>query len=233
LQIQLSGLVVIVGNYGCGKSEVSINLAIHHRRLHPDVRIADLDLVNPYFRSREARHQLRRLGVEVILPPDQLLHADLPILSPAVAGLIRHPGGLTVLDVGGEDTGAAVLAALGEAFRGREAQVLQVVNPMRPDTSTIDKCLKIRDGIERVAKLRITGLIGNANLIEETRLEHLLDGFAFVHELSGASGLGIAFITAPRELMPALEHSRPACPVLPIDRQLVPPWRKASKVNAD
>ncbi|MGA9179099.1 MAG: cobalamin biosynthesis protein CbiA, partial [Desulfobacterales bacterium] len=88
---QVTGIVIIVGNYGSGKTEVSINLAVHQRRAGVDVKIADLDLVNPYFRTREARKPLLKMGIEVVVPEEKYLQADLPILSPAVAGLIRHP----------------------------------------------------------------------------------------------------------------------------------------------
>ena len=73
MEIDLTGIVVVVGNYGSGKTEVSINLAVHRKRAGVDVRIADLDLVNPYFRTREAKGQLADLGIEVILPPEQYL----------------------------------------------------------------------------------------------------------------------------------------------------------------
>ena len=113
MDISLSGIVVIVGNYGSGKTEVSINLAVHCKRKGLDVRIADLDLVNPYFRTREARKALETFGIEVVLPPQEYLQADLPILSPTIAGMIRQPDGLVILDIGGDDAGAMVLAALG------------------------------------------------------------------------------------------------------------------------
>jgi len=108
LEISLNGIVVIVGNYGSGKTEVAINLAVNRKRSGLDVRIADLDLVNPYFRTREARKALEALGIKVVLPPQEYLHADLPILSPTVAGMIRQPDGLTLLDVGGDDAGFTV-----------------------------------------------------------------------------------------------------------------------------
>ena len=169
VDLRLGGVVVIVGNYGSGKSEVAINLAAYHRQAGLRVRIADLDLVNPYFRSREARGALAELGIEVVLPPDQYLQAELPVLSPMVAGIIRQPGELTILDVGGDNVGAMVLAALGDAFAaGAAPQVLQVVNPLRPATATHAGCLKIRREIEAAAGLSVTGLIGNANLIDET-----------------------------------------------------------------
>ena len=112
MEISLNCIVGIVGNYGSGKTEVSINLAVNRKRSGLDVRLADLDLVNPYFRTREARTQLEALGIDVILPPEQYLHADLPVLSPVIAGMIKKTDGLTLLDLGGDDVGALVLAAL-------------------------------------------------------------------------------------------------------------------------
>jgi len=138
-------VVAIVGNYGSGKTEVSINLAVNRKRAGADVRIADLDLVNPYFRTREARKQLESLGIQVVLPPQEYLQADLPVLSPEIAGMIKNAAGLSLLDVGGDDVGAMVLAVLADAFKGIRIQVLQVINPLRPNTATVAGCLKIKD----------------------------------------------------------------------------------------
>jgi hypothetical protein len=226
LELKLEGIVVIVGNYGSGKSEVAINLAVHHRQAGLGVRIADLDLVNPYFRSREARQALATLGIEVVLPPRQYLQADLPVLSPVVSGLIRRPGEIAILDAGGDNVGAMVLAALGDAFAGRACQMLQVVNPLRPATATIAGCLRIRSEIEAAARLPVTGWIGNANLIDETTAEVIRDGYAFARELARSSGLPLACITAAGELADRLDREGIECPVLTIRRQLVPPWKK-------
>ena len=102
MDIDLEGIVIIVGNYGSGKTEVAVNLAMARKKAGIDVRVADLDLVNPYFRTREARAVLARKGIEVVLPPEKYLSADLPIVSPAVSGMIRRPSRLSILDVGGD-----------------------------------------------------------------------------------------------------------------------------------
>jgi len=230
VELRLAGLVVIVGNYGSGKSEVAVNLAVHHRQAGTTVRIADLDVVNPYFRSREAERQLSALGIEVVLPPKPYVRSELPVLSPAVAGLIRQPGELAILDVGGDNVGAMVLAALGDAFAGRRCQVLQVVNPLRPATATLAGCIKIRREIEASARLAVTGLVGNANLIDETTPWEIVDGYRFVKELSSVSGLPLAFVTVAEELLPQVDAAGFDCPVLAIRRQLVPPWKKARKL---
>ena len=227
MTIELGGIVVVVGNYGSGKTEVSINLAVQSKNAGVDVRVVDLDLVNPYFRTREARAMLSDRGIELILPPENMLHADLPLLSPMVAGMIRNPGELTIIDVGGNDAGATVLSALAEAFRGKQCHMLQVVNPLRPTTDTIAGCLSIRRQIETAARMSINGLVGNANLIDETTAADVYQGVEFMQRLSEESGLALRFVTIAAELVPNIELPAMPCPVLTIYRQLVPPWKKA------
>ena len=232
LSVELvTGIIIIVGNYGSGKTEVAINLAVNQRRSGLEVKIADLDLVNPYFRTREARKPLSKLGIKVVVPDEKYLQADLPILSPAISGLIRRPSQLTIIDAGGNDVGATVLAALADSFGKKHVQMLQVVNPFRPFTDTVENCLKMRDEIETASKMTVNGIIGNANMIDETSLEDIYNGYDFVKALSEKSRLALHFITAPVELLPELEVSRFSCPVLPIERQLVPPWKKAVELN--
>ncbi len=227
MRIELTGIIIIVGNYGSGKTEVSINLAVERRRAGFDVRVADLDLVNPYFRAREARSELKKHGIEVVLPPEQYMHADLPILSPAIAGMLRRPAEVTLLDVGGDDVGATVLAALADALQNQEIRMLQVVNPFRPFTETLEGCLQIRREIEAAAKLKINGFIGNPNLIDETGPEDIYRGYDFVRSLGEKAALPLEFLTVETGLLPEIDANRFSCPLLPVDRQLVPPWKKA------
>jgi len=231
VEINLDGIVVIVGNYGSGKTEVSINLAVKRKHAGLDVCIADLDLVNPYFRTREARGSLSQLGIDVIVPPEAYLQADLPVLSPAIAGIIRQPSQLTLLDVGGDGVGAAVLATLADSLREKRVHMLQVVNPFRPFTDTVEGCLETRDEIEKTSKMAVSGIIGNANLIEETTVEDIYWGHDFVKALSEESGLPLAFVTAVVELLPEIDSERFSCPLLSITRQLVPPWKKVGKLG--
>ena len=228
VNISLDGIVVVVGNYGSGKTEISINLAANRKHAGIDVSIADLDLVNPYFRTREARKQLSELGIGVILPPDRYLHADLPILTPAVAGLIRKPSTLTILDVGGDKVGANVLAALADALDGKAYRMLQVINPFRPFTDTLKGCMKIKGEIEKASGMSINGIIGNANLIDDTNTGMIYDGYDFVTMVSKESGLPLEFITVPAWLDDEIDKNRFLCPVLVLQRQLVPPWKKAA-----
>jgi hypothetical protein len=233
VSIDLKGIVIIVGNYGSGKSEVSINLAVAARGRGMSVSLVDLDLVNPYFRAREARELLEAEGIEVILPAEHLLQADLPILVPQVAGRAGAPGDLHILDVGGDDAGATVLAALDGAFGRAEAplKMLQVVNPFRPNTDSVEGCMKIRDAIESSSRLSVTGWIGNANLIDETTADHVIRGAEIMTALAAASGLPVEFITAPAGVLAGMDPAAFPWPVLPIRRQLVPPWVGAADMH--
>ncbi|MBR9986490.1 MAG: cobalamin biosynthesis protein CbiA [Desulfosarcina sp.] len=232
MELELSGIVIIVGAYGSGKTEVAINLAVHMNARGTAVRLADLDLVNPYFRTREARQALRRLGIDVVLPPDRYMHADLPILTPEVSGMLRHPSGLTLLDVGGDDVGATVLAALADAMEGKTPQVLQVINPNRPHTDTVSACLMMRQAIEARARMTITGIIGNANFMEETTTRDILAGYAFSTRVAEAANIPLVFITTPAALLTRLDKKDIHCPVLALRRQLVPPWKRADTLDA-
>ncbi len=229
--IDYNDIVVIVGNYGSGKTEVSINLAVMEKLAGKVVQVADLDLVNPYFRTREARKQLRMLGIDVILPQEHYMKADLPILTPGVAAMIRTKNILAILDVGGDGVGATVLAALSASFKSRRTKVLQVVNPFRPYTDTLKGCEKIRAEIEMTSKMKITGIVSNANMMQDTTMEHIRHGYDFILRLADQSGLPVEFITVPDTLQKTNDMTRFSCPLLTIKRQLVPPWLQAEDLT--
>ncbi|MEW5908336.1 MAG: cobalamin biosynthesis protein CbiA [Thermodesulfobacteriota bacterium] len=234
-EISLEGVVIIVGNYGSGKTEIAVNLAVHQKKAGMEVRIADLDLVNPYFRMREARDLLEKWGIGLVLPPVQYLQADLPILDRAVSGMIRNPGQISILDVGGDPVGAAVLAALSDAFRSSVSHsirihMLQVVNPFRPFTETIEKCRKMKEAIEKASKLSVTGIIGNPNLMDETTVQNLMDGYDFIAALSREIRIPVEFMAVSGDLLSQVGLNRFLCPVLTISRQMVPPWKRAENI---
>jgi hypothetical protein len=164
----------------------------------------------------------------MVLPPRQLLSADLPVLSPAVAGMLRRPSPLTLLDVGGNDAGATVLSSLSDLLHGVSYRMLQVVNPFRPFTDTMEGCRRIRTEIEKASRLTVDGLVGNPNLIDETTPELVEEGLGFLRRLAGETGLPLEFVAVPEAFAGAVEAGGLSCPVLPIARQLVPPWKRAA-----
>ena len=229
MTIDFADIVIVAGNYGSGKTETAVNLAAACRKTGKSVVVADLDLVNPYFRTREARIPMEAMGIRVVLPDRQYLYADLPILTPAVADILRQPADVTILDAGGDDVGVTVLASLAAVLKDRPVRMLQVINAFRPFTGDVAGCLKIRQEIETSAKLKITGLVSNANLMDDTSVEHIYQGYELVKQVSTDTGLPMEFITATPEIKSKLDLGRIACPVLTIDRHLSPPWKNRRK----
>ncbi len=232
MPIDLSGLVLIIGNYGSGKTEVSLNLAVRSAEQGNRTSIADLDIVNPYFRTREAREILMEKGIEVVTPAPMYKDADLPILVPRVSGLIgQATQGLALLDVGGDDAGAKVLRTLADAFRGVEYQMLQVVNHLRPFTDTVEGCANIRRSIEASCGMTVTGIIGNSHLMEETTAQTILDGYDFAREVARDGNLELEFITADETLLTEIDREAVGCEILPLKRMLLPPWAHGEKLG--
>lgn len=217
-------IVVIVGNYGSGKTEVAVNLAIHLAS-RAKVAIADLDIVNPYFRCREARVEMEGHGIRVINPEGDYQSADLPIILPEIRGGILEGNDPLLFDVGGDDLGARVLSSLADVFVDRPYSMLQVLNARRPFTETVEGCLKIRREIEAASRLRVSGLVSNTHLMEETDTATVIEGFQLASEVGRAAGLPVAFVTADEQLRDVLDTSKIGCPILWIRRRMLPPWK--------
>ncbi|MDJ0842114.1 MAG: cobalamin biosynthesis protein CbiA [Acidobacteriota bacterium] len=221
----LEGVVMITGSFGSGKTEVSVNLALQLAALGRQVHLVDLDIVNPYFRSREAQRLLEAGGVRVVVPAGALAYADLPIVLPEIAGLCRaRPGRTHLFDVGGDDLGARALAALQGHIAGGPYEMLMVINARRPFTSTVEGCLAMQVQIEEAARLKVTGLLVNTHLMTETTPEIVLDGRRLAEEVSARSGLPIRLTAIAAELAAAPELGRLDGPVLWLKRRMLPPW---------
>lgn len=219
--------IIICGGYGSGKSEVSVNLAMTFARSDPrPVLIADLDIINPYFRSREAVRELEAIGVKSLLPPGDQVYADLPIVIPQIKGAIEDHDGKLVLDVGGDDQGARVLSSLTDAFIPGKYELLLVLNGNRPFTADVAGARKMMNEIEAASRLRFTGIIANTHLIEHTTIEVVMDGLALAKDVSKATGLPVAFVSATRNVIAKLDLRQIDVPVLPLDRSLLKPWEK-------
>ena len=216
-------LNIVVGNFGSGKTEVAVNLALDLARDRA-VTMVDLDIVNPYFRCREAREEMESRGIEVIFPKGEFHAADLPIILPEVRGVIGGDGGYVIFDVGGDDLGARVLSSLADLMERRPYDMFQVINTKRPFTEDVEGCLKMRDEIEAASRLKITGLVANTHLMEETDAAIVLAGIETARAVAERAGIPLVFAAADRSLLPELEGRTGDCPVLPVERRMTPPW---------
>jgi len=221
-------VIVIVGGFGSGKSEVSVNLARLLARSGNQVSIADLDIVNPYFRSREAAAVLATHGIKSLIPEGAFAMADLPIIVPEIKTAIQRAEGMLILDVGGDDTGARVLSSLADAFTPGQYELLLVLNAYRPFTADVAGTLKIMGEIETAGKLKFTGLISNSHLIEQTTAAEVLHGLNLTRQVSEQTGLPVAFVSAVESVVRQLDRKKVPYPVLAIDRSLLKPWERSA-----
>lgn len=222
-------ILIVVGAFGSGKSEVSVNLARYLAESGSSVAIADLDIVNPYFRSREAAKELDKMGVRSLIPPGDLAGADLPVIIPEIKGAIQRSDGVLILDVGGDDLGATVLRSLEGAFKGTSYEMLLVLNANRPFTATPDGALKALKEIESASRLNMTGIVSNTHLIDDTTSEEVRKGIALSEEVSRVSGLPLVFVCAIESAFEGMKKID--YPVLTIHRSLLKPWERHSPMR--
>jgi hypothetical protein len=220
-------LIIIVGGYGSGKSEVAVNLARHLATSQAEpVALADLDIVNPYFRSREAEEELAELGVATLNPKGGYRYADLPIILPEIKGAIQKYQGKVIIDVGGDEAGTRVLSSLADAFSPEKYELLFVVNANRPFTNDVAGCLKLMTDIETTSRLKLTGFISNTHLLTETGIETVLAGLRLTHQLSERTGLPVVFFSAAEDVLDQIDPKCVDVPVLGLDRLLLKPWER-------
>lgn len=227
MQLTLNeNLIIIVGNYGSGKTEVAVNLAFYAKKQGRGVTIADLDVVNPYFRCREQVEALEAEGIRAIAPQGAARWADAPMVQPGIKGAAQaDDDDVRIFDVGGDDAGATVLSSLREALGKRPYELFQVVNAKRPFTDSVEGVLTMKAALEKKSRLTVTGFIANAHLMEETSAEVILDGIALARESARRAGTALSFAAMMSQWRKEAESWNLDIPVLFMERRMLPPWK--------
>jgi len=177
-------LYIIIGAYGSGKSEYSVHFTRQLKQQGIDVVLADMDVVNPYFRTRDVIDVFAKEGIEVVAPAGQFKHADVPMISPRIKGAIENKDKTVVLDVGGDPAGCRTIARFEEDINKRGYQLMFVVNTNRPFTSTPDEIIRMHETLEFASKLKITELICNTNLMQFTNEVVVTEGIKIISEVA-------------------------------------------------
>jgi hypothetical protein len=223
---RLKRISIITGNLGSGKTEIAINLALHLAGQGLKTFLVDLDIINPYFRTRLVRGKLEEKGLQVISPLGDKAFADVPALSPAVKGVIENRAHTGVFDVGGDDVGAVALGRYRDMLKPEDFMMIFVVNTCRPFTGSREGIIKYLDSIERASGLPVRGLVCNTNIGLETSPGVVLEGFQTVEAVAGEKGIPLLFTVVNRAILAGAQEllgGRSA--VFPIDLYMAPPWR--------
>ena len=218
-----SRFIVLTGNYGSGKTEIALNLALDYARQGQKTTLVDLDIVNPYFRSGEKKQEMEDAGIRVLMPTYALTTVDIPALPAEIQSVFEMPSDRVVFDVGGDDTGAAALGRYHPAFDARKetTRMALVVNCMRPLTQNEDDIIDLAERIQGRSRMKIDMMINNTNLADETTPEMVAEGEKIVAACAGKMGIPAVVTAAKPEI---LAQVRTDLPVIPVRRYMAPEW---------
>ncbi|MDY0294001.1 MAG: hypothetical protein RBQ77_05500 [Candidatus Methanomethylophilaceae archaeon] len=219
--VDLREITVVCGHYGCGKTNLSVNMALDAAASGDDVTLVDLDIVNPYFRSGDYRRMLESKGVRVVSPSFAGTNTDTPSLPPSVRTALRG-GGKVIVDSGGDDAGAVALGRFSDDIASRDYDMLYVVNMYRRSVGTPEEAASLLRSIEAACRLRATGVVNNSHLKDETDASVVEASMPYAELTALMLGLPLRFTAAARRAASGL----PAKNVYPVDIYVKTPWEE-------
>lgn len=213
---------IITGHYGSGKTEYAVNLALHLAETRENVALADMDIVNPYFRSYEQSRRLEDAGIRVIVTSCGGI-ADIPAINPEVMSVFQQEKWTGVLDIGGDPIGARVLARFAPQLKTEDFDLLFVLNANRPETKDVESALQYMQGIEQECRQKVTGIVNNTHLCGETTAEEILKGARLAQALSERTSLPVIHHAVQRKFVEQVQDKLSE-PVLPMNIYMKKPW---------
>jgi len=218
-----AGLLIVGGPFGSGKTEVAIALAEQWGQTTP-VTLVDLDLVTPYFRSRDVRPAELGGAVDVLAPEGEAGASDVPVIAARLSSVLRDRERLLIVDCGGDPVGATVLAQFRSVLLTRGARVAVVLNPRRPATQSAAATAAAVSRLLDAARVPLGGLVANGNMGVLTTPADFRAGVELATEVAASLGTEVLFAAAPEGLLPACAPLAPHLPLLPIRRRMTSPW---------
>lgn len=198
-------ITLFCGHYGSGKTNIAVNAALKLSEEYKNIALADLDIVNPYFRTKDSSSVLSEKGIRLICSEYANTNVDIPALPAEIYTITDDKTLKSVVDIGGDDRGAYVLGRISEKIVSEnDYDMLMVINSYRPLTRDAQSTMEVLNEIETAAKIKFTGLINNSNLGEETTPEDVLASLEYAQSVSKATGLPVVATTVKEELYEAL-----------------------------
>ena len=206
----LKRLTILCGHYGSGKTNVAVNIAAELKKTHDNVTVADLDIVNPYFRTKDSAAYFEEQGIRLICSAYANSNVDIPALPQEMYALTDDRSMTAVLDIGGDDRGALVLGRLApRILQENNYEMLMVINGYRPLTRDAASTLEVMDEIQAAGGIRFTGLVNNSNLGAMTAAEDVLASRDYAEEVARLSGLPVVMTSVRQDLYAAVEGKVP------------------------
>ncbi len=205
-------ITIFAGHYGSGKTNIAVNYALRLREKYDKVDIADLDIVNPYFRTKDSEKKLKEKGIHLISSEYANSNVDVPAMPAEAYAIIDDTSIHAVIDVGGDDRGALALGRYTPAIiEQNDYEMLLVINKYRPLTPDCASTVEVMREIEEACRMNFTGIVNNSNLGDETTAEDVLNSLAYADEISKASGLPIRMTTVKEDLFDILKEKVVNC----------------------
>ena len=198
-------VTLFCGHYGSGKTNIAVSYALRLRAEGKAVTVADLDIVNPYFRTKDSTAEFEAAGIRLVCSKYANTNLDIPALPEDLYVITDDKATHAVIDVGGDDRGALALGRLTPALLAEDSyEMLMVINRYRPLTPDAASTLEVMREIEAACRIPFTGLVNNSNLGEETTAEDVLASVTYGEEVSALSGLPIRMTAVKADLYPQL-----------------------------
>lgn len=199
-------VTLLCGHYGSGKTNVAINIAFLLRKCYNEVCIADLDIVNPYFRTKDSREELEKAGIKLIASEYAGTNVDIPALPQEMYSITDNKNLRAVIDVGGDDRGALALGRIAPSVLAEnDYECLLVINKFRPLTPDAESTVEIMREIEYAGGIKFTGIVNNSNLGEETTCEDVLGSVSYANEVSRLAGIPVVLTSVRKSLYTELD----------------------------
>lgn len=209
-------LTLFAGHYGSGKTNIAVNYALLLAREGKKVCIADLDIVNPYFRTKDSENELSENGITLICSQYANSNVDLPAIPAESYRLVQDKTCYGVIDIGGDDRGAYALGRFADAIKAEgDYRMAFVLNRFRPLTSTVEDTVQIMREIEAASGIKFNCIVNNSNIGPETNVETVLESLKFADEVAKATGLTVWLNTAEKKVAESIKE----VPVMPLTLQ--------------
>ena len=215
-------ITLFAGHYGSGKTNIAVNWALEMKKHEERVMLADMDIVNPYYRAKDSADEVEKAGIRMISSFFANSNVDLPALPQDIYAIVDDKSWHAIIDVGGDDRGALALGRLvPQIAEENNYEMLMVINKFRPLTPDAESTIEVMNEIETACKIKFTGLVNNSNLGEETSAEDVISSVEYAQQVAEISGLEVKLTTVKEEIFEQVKGKIPNAFALKLQNKII------------